>query len=70
MDCAHWSPKKVSPELAQLGFGHCAPRSISNWHTFSGTFKRLCEHFKRAPEETIEARERFAAAQQPNRSTT
>ena len=49
--------------MARLGFGHCAPKSISNWHTFSGTFKRLCEHFKRAPEETIEARERFAAAQ-------
>jgi hypothetical protein len=64
-DCAHWNPRKCSTELASLGFGHCAPLSRGTWHTFSGTFKHLCASFQRAPEETIEARERFAAAQQP-----
>jgi len=70
-DCAHWNPRKVSPALAHLGFGHCAPLSISSWHTFSGTFRHLCPKFQRATEETIAARERFAAAHdQPTKATT
>jgi hypothetical protein len=65
MDCANWSPKRIGPGLAQLGFGHCAPFSAGSWQGFSGTYIRLCPKFTQAPKETIEARERFAAAQQP-----
>lgn len=69
-ECSHWDPRKVSSAMAGLGFGHCAPLSITSWHTFNGTFKHLCTSFQRAPQETIEARERFAAAQdQPEKAT-
>jgi len=70
MDCSHWSPKRCGGELARLGFGHCAPLSAGKWQAYSGTYIRLCDHFAQAPKETIEARERFAAAQQPTEKAT
>jgi len=61
-ECSHWNPCKVSSAMASMGFGHCAAISVTSWHTFNGSFKHLCAHHQRAPDETIAARERLAAA--------
>lgn len=72
MHCSHWSPKKVTPVMARNGFGLCAPLSQGCWQMFAGQFPKVCAKHQRAPDETIAARERFAAAQtdQPEESTS
>lgn len=60
--CANWAPRETETSLAKLGLAVCTIRSAGPWQTFGATYQRLCGDFKRAPAETITAREKFATS--------
>lgn len=62
--CANWAPRETEKILAQLGLAVCTIRSAGQWQTFGATYQRICSDFRRAPEETIQAREKFAGTTQ------
>lgn len=60
--CANWAPRETEKSLARLGLAVCTIRSAGPWQTFGATYQRICSDFKRATDETILAREKFAAS--------
>lgn len=56
LDCEHFSPRRAIPDLAMLGFGHCAKLSMSRGHTFSAAYKRRCAQHKPVDAQAAEKR--------------